>query len=283
VNYILLILSMLSIVLQNGLFNTVSKRKRKTKEDTFYYNSFLYVVCFLLFTFLAIGKSWSFYSVVLGLLFGIITMLSNFFKMEALSKGPMHITILVTTSSMIIPAISGPIFFHEKFSVGKIAAVIVLIGFIYISLKQDRQSGWNIRWIVSCVMAFLFQGVIGILQKIHQTSVYKEELFVFLATAFLVSCVFSRVMSGKSEKRTTFTGIDYSFALICGVCTFTMNFINLKLSGILPSQLFFPLVNGGSILLTSIVSVVIFKEKLNKRQVVGIGGGLLALILLCLL
>ena len=61
-----------------------------------------------------------------------------------------------------------------------------------------------------------------------------------------------------------------------------MNYINLKLSGLLPSQLFFPLVNGSAIVLSSLSSVFIFKERITKKQVVGLVGGLLSLIAICL-
>ena len=63
---------------------------------------------------------------------------------------------------------------------------------------------------------------------------------------------------------------------------FIMNYINLKLSGVLPSQLFFPLINGSSIVLSSIMSVIIFKEKLSKRQTIGLIGGIVSLIAICL-
>ena len=129
-NYILLSISMLSVVLQNGLFNTVSKNKLKNKFDTFRYNSWLYLICFVLFALLSLGSKFSLFSVLLGLIFGIITMLSNFCKITALGKGPMHITILVTTSSMIIPAMSGAIMFGERFSIGKALAILLLIFFI---------------------------------------------------------------------------------------------------------------------------------------------------------
>jgi multidrug transporter EmrE-like cation transporter len=62
-----------------------------------------------------------------------------------------------------------------------------------------------------------------------------------------------------------------------------MNFINLKLSGMLPSQLFFPLINGSAIVLSSLVSVLLFKEKLTRRQTIGLVGGIASLIAICLI
>lgn len=282
-NYILLSISMLSIVLQNGLFNSVSKRKLKNKFDTLRYNSWLYLICFILFVIFALGTKISLFSVLLGLAFGIVTMLSNFYKMSALAKGPMHITVLITTSSMIIPAMSGAIMFGEEFSLAKAIAILLLIFFIYISLKKDRDTELNKLWIVYCVLAFVFQGIIGIIQKIHQSSAHKDELMIFLAVAFLFSCVFCGIISKKGKTQFKFSTMEYIYAAVCGVCTFSMNYINLKLSGLIPSQIFFPLVNGGAIILTSAVSVVIFKEKMNKQQIIGLLGGIVSLILICLL
>lgn len=283
INYILLSVSMLSIVLQNGLFNSASKTMLKTKYDRLNYNAWLYLICFFMFAMLCIGKAITLYSVILGLSFGIATMLSNHFKITALGKGPLHITNLIAASSMIIPALSGAVMFGEKFSIGKAIAILLLILFIYISLKKDKNTGFDKSWVICCVLSFIFQGIIGVIQKIHQSSSHKNELFVFLAASFLFSFIFSRILSFGAKEKLKFTRKEYGFALVCGVCTFTMNYINLKLSGVIPSQIFFPLVNGSSIILTSLVSVFFFKEKLNKQQTIGLIGGIISLILICLI
>lgn len=284
-NYILLSASILSTVLQNSLSNTVSKSRLKGKYDTFRYNSFLYFISFILFSILALlsGTAVSVYSVLLGLLFGILTMFANFCKLTALSKGFMHITVLVTTSSMIIPTLSGAIFFHERFNFGKVVAMLLLIFFIYISLKKDSNSTISKGWTFNCILAFLFQGLIGIVQKIHQVSVHKDETVVFLAAAFLFSCLFSRVLSGGQNSGFSFTKTEYILAAVCGLCTFAMNYINLELTGLLPTQVLFPLLNGSSIILTSVISIVIFKEQTGLKQIIGIVGGLASLILICVL
>jgi hypothetical protein len=190
----------------------------------------------------------------LGLLFGVVTMLSYHFKLTALSKGPMHITVLITTASMIIPAMSGALFFNEELSVGKGLAVLALIFFIYVSLKKERGKRADGSWVLCCVLAFVFQGGIGVLQKVHQSSAHRDELLSFLAVSFLFSCLFSGALAKpRGSGLAFFTKREYLFAALCGLCTFCMNLINLRLSGVMPSQLFFPLVNGGSDILTSIM------------------------------
>lgn len=278
--FIQTVISISSMVLQNCLFNNICKKELTTNDHIYRFNMVMYAICIFLFGIAVLGGQVSFYTIALGLLFGVVTALSNFYKMRALSSGPMHITLLVTTSSMIIPTMSG-MFFGEQFSILKLIMVVILIGFIYLSFDKTDNKKTNKKWLLFCVLAFLFQGSIGVLQKIHQFSEYKGELNGFLLVAFTCSFIYSRIRTRKSYRELEFRKKHIVFAIICGVCTYVMNFLNLRLSGLLPSQLFFPLVNGSAIILSSLMSVLIFKEHLSKKQTVGLIGGITTLIVMC--
>lgn len=269
------------MVLQNCILNNVCKKDLQTSDHVYRFNILTYAVCILFFGLLALSGGISIFSVCMGLLFGVVTAFSNYYKMLSLSNGPMHITLLITTSSMIIPTMSG-VFFGESFSIPKLCVVFVLIFFIYLSLEKKEDSKTNKRWLLFCSLAFIFQGSIGVLQKIHQSSPHKEETGAFLFVAFLCSLIYSHVRAKKSFQELNFTKKHLVFALVCGICTFGMNFLNLRLSGLLPSQLFFPVVNGSAIVLSSLVSVLLFKERLTKKQIIGLCGGIVALIAICL-
>jgi len=277
----LIVTSITSMVVQNGLFNSICKKKLTTPKHVNLFNTAVYSICVLLFGVLLLQSSISAYTLLLGLVFGVVTALSNFYKMRALSAGPMHITLLVTTSSMIIPTLSG-VFFGEAFSLAKLGVVLVLIGFIYLSIRKHDDTKMSKKWLLFCVLAFLFQGTIGVLQKIHQASAHKAEVSGFLFVAFLCAIVVCFVRNSGTRQKVTLGKMTVFLGLICGLCTFAMNYINLKLSGLLPSQLFFPLVNGSSIVLSSLMSVVLFKERLSKSQTIGLVGGIASLIAICL-
>lgn len=275
------ILSVSAMVLQNCLFNSVCKKKLTTNDHVYRFNMIMYAVCICLFALGLIGGSISGFTIFLALIFGTVTALSNLYKMLALSSGPMHITLLITTSSMIIPTMSG-VFFGERFSAAKLVAVLVLIGFIYMSFEKSNDEKVNVKWILYNALAFLFQGSIGVLQKIHQSSAYKDELDGFLCVAFICSMLYSRIRARKSFSELGFNRWHVTIAAVCGLCAYTMNILNLKLSGLLPSQLFFPLVNGSAIVLSSLMSVFFFREKISKKQLVGLCGGIASLIAICL-
>lgn len=282
-NYILLLASIMSMVLNTSLVSRTSKKYLNGKTDIHRFNAITYIMCILLFGILSIGSSFSKYTLGIAILFGAVTLLSNFYRTLAFAHGPTHITILITTSSMIIPTLSGVVMGLEEFRPLKLVAIAVLIFFIYLSSKKDKNTQIGRHWILYCTLSFIFQGIIGVIQKLHQSSSHKDELFPFLFISFIISFVFAATLGYSNKADTKFTSKHYIFSVICGVCVFAMNYLNLKLSGILPSQLFFPIVNGSTIIFTSLVVVLLFKEKLTKRQSIGIAGGLLSLIAICII
>ena len=157
-SYILLTISMLSMVLHNGVSNNVSKKFLKGKSDTMSYNAWMYLSCIILFGLGTIGSGISLYSVVLGAVFGAITMIAGYFRARALSNGPMHITVLLITASLIIPALSGVFMFGEEFSIQKLIAIFVLIFFIYVSLQKSDNMEIKKRMVFVLDAVICFSG-----------------------------------------------------------------------------------------------------------------------------
>lgn len=278
---LILILPITASVLQNCLYNSVCKKELHTSEKINAFNFISHLICIITFGIVLLTQQLSFFTFALGLIFGVVTALSISFKMIALSIGPMHITLLITTSSMIIPTISG-VFFGEKFSIFKLICVFILILFIYLCLEKVGNTKANVKWLIYCGITFVLSGLIGVLQKIHQASVYKSESGGFLFSAFLCSVFLSLICAKKELKSTIQNKRLIIIGIICGLCTFTMHYINLKMSGIIPSQIFFPIVNSVPMVLSMILSVILFKESLSLKQVAGLIGGVLTLIAICL-
>jgi drug/metabolite transporter (DMT)-like permease len=287
-NIFLLVVSIFSGVSINGLHNSFGKTGRtKSRADINYYNTVSFLACVVIFTVAAVivGKI-SVFTVLMGLLFGILTVLTTFCKLSAFSKGPMHVTNLIITTSMLIPTLSGPILFpdSEKFSIPKLIFAAILIFFIYLLAKNDGgETSVKKGWIPMMAVAFVCCGFVGVMQKIHQSSEHKGELFAFLAVAFAFSAVVAAFVSRGNTCREYFKKSTYGAALLCGVCTFAMHFINLKLSGEIPTQIFFPAYNGSVVIGTTLVAVLIFKEKLTARHLVGMIGAFLCLLAIALI
>ena len=226
----------------------------------------------------------------LGIIFGIITGLQQIFMLKALETGPWSYTSVITSFSTVIPALSGVIFFGEKIDAIQILGMILMGVCIFLSTDfSDNQKGKSVKWMIYCLITFLATGFIGVMQKIHQSTPYKDELGGFLITAFFVAAIYSlfgvhwNLEKGKKKEglKSVFTAFAVVIMMLCGICAAINNQLNLFLSGVMDSAIFFPVVNGGGLVLTVVSSVILFKEKLTRKQWVGILTGILSVVFLC--
>jgi drug/metabolite transporter (DMT)-like permease len=71
-------------------------------------------------------------------------------------------------------------------------------------------------------------------------------------------------------------------ATVLGGIMGTANLLNTYLAGVFSSVITFPVVNGGRILLTSVLVPFLFKEKTSRLQKTGIILGFIAILLIAL-
>ncbi len=288
--YILAVVSIFSGVLKSVLTNDAAKRVITDQKMLWRFNAIVCLAAFFIFLVSAIGKEVSVFTIALGFVFGVVTVLQSVFNMLALSRGPLHITTLIITASMIVPAMYDAIVNRQMLSVPKLIAIAVLFVFIVLSVGQKDETTAKRGWLFFCGAAFLMSAGIGILQKIHQGSPFKAETAPYLACAFFCSTLFALVMSfivkvpaDTEKKASRLSWLAVLVAAVCGVCMYVNHDFNLKLSGLLPSEIFFPLANGGVLFLNALAALVIFREKLTRQQVVGLIGGGITLVLLCII
>jgi drug/metabolite transporter (DMT)-like permease len=131
------------------------------------------------------------------------------------------------------------------------------------------------------------------MQKVHQSSEYRDELNAFLIIAFISSailCTIFAVLSRRREARSAdvksnenkkLFWILLGVMIVSGACVAVNNKFNLYLSGVMDSAVFFPIVNGGGLVLTTLAAMLLFKEKLSKKQWIGVVFGIASVVFLC--
>lgn len=273
----------------------IKKRINDRYENNFFsyqlYNCIVSLSASVTLFFLCDNFKISLYTIVLALIFGFVTLLQQAANLIALENGPFSYTSVIISFSTLIPAISGRFFWNESIDmIQYLGILLMLICFIFSVdfRKNDRKA--NFRWLIYSFSAFLFTGLIGVMQKLHQSSVYKDELDAFLIVAFgfsfVCSCVLMALFRSKrklfsSDKKSILTLMPLVLMLLSGIFAALNNKLNLYLSGVIDSAVFFPIVNGGGLILTSVAAVIIFKERLTIRQWFGLGIGIVSVILLC--
>ena len=238
----------------------------------------------------------SLFTVLLGVSFGAVTALQGIMVILAWGSGPMSYTSVIVSFSTLLSALSGVMFFGESIGWAQIVGILLmLVSFVLAVERKGDEKGTNLKWLILSIIAFTATGAIGIMQKVHQSSSHKGELNGFLVIAFCVSAVFSLIFAflfkmreDKKESEGKKAAADkkrilmmLALMFIGGVCVACNNKFNLYLSGVMDSAVFFPIVNGGGLVLTTLAAVLLFKERLTKKQWIGICIGILSVVFLC--
>ena len=217
---------------------------------------------------------------LLSLAYASFLILAQWNYTYALKNGNIGICAIVYSLGFIIPTILGFIFWGENPMPLKLLGIALVIPAIIISGNKSDNTANNNKYFFPLILAMTASGGLGVLQKIHQSTEFKDELTGFVLIAFLIAgtvsiLVQTLIKSPKSE----IPKKHFLFAILVGLCFSIANLLNTKLTGLLDSSVFFPILNVGSILASVLAGFVIFKEKLNLKTciilVLGFGSILL--------
>lgn len=196
----------------------------------------------------------------------------------------MSYTILISTCGMIIPTLYGTLVYKEAASLFQIIGFILMpIGF-YFGANPKKSEKIKAKWAKYVFICFFSNGMQGILQKAIIRSEHPEESGMFLLSAFFISAVILFVLyllrREKADVRKGFIR-KYSLSAIVGIADAFQHKVNTALCAVLPSIICFPVMNGGSIAGATIVSVLAFHERMDKKQILGFILCVGSIILMC--
>ena len=297
INYILLALSTI-MATGKALFCKVVGMGTRTKKETMVLNFESFFVAFICSVFFVINKlnflfeiSW--YSLILAVVFGASVALTQVTQSKAMGNGPSSIVTLIYSCGFVLPIICGLFFWQETVSIWQWIGVVVLILSLILVIGKKEEAKSGKVWIIFAFIAMFGSGLNAILQKTHQYSAFAEELPFFLVYALFFSTVFTGisalfVKSDEPNEKEKITGKRFFLWKVLppiglGVCVGVLNFLNLTLAGKIPSVILFPVYNVGSMLLTSLISVILFKDKITRNQTIGFFIGIFAILVIGLL
>lgn len=221
------------------------------------------------------------YSIAFGLSFALCT----YSMTVAVSIGPLSLTSLMISYSLMLPTLYGLIFFNESvspfFYVG-ILLLVISLALINMKGKKEEDGKIGFKWLVTAGLAFLTNGVCTIIMNVQQKNFsgqYKNE---FMIPALLLSAVIFSVMFAVKERRdaTKLLRSGTFPAAFGGTMHFVTNLSVLFLVGLLPASLTYPLISAGGIILTYLISVLIYREKLSRLQFAGFIMGVVSVVFL---
>ncbi|MGY8933755.1 MAG: EamA family transporter [Flavobacteriales bacterium] len=225
---------------------------------------------------------WFYYTLVLGALFIIV------FNLMAITtqRSGLSVVSVATKMSVVIPVLFGLLYYNENLGAIKLFGIgIALIAVYLTSNKSDQRTVINRKLIVLPILVFVGSGIIDTSIKfLEDAYVANNDVPLFSAIIFLAAAIIGfiiiiiQVMSGSFK---------FEFKnVIAGICLGVPNYFSIYFlvktlrSDILESSGIFAINNVSIVTLSTFAGIFLFKEKLIRKNWIGIGLAILSIILI---
>ena len=228
-------------------------------------------------------KGISLFTFLLALLYGVVLLCAQWFYTIALTNGKTAVCTTIYSFGFILPTLSGTIAWQESISVFGVIGILIVFPVLIISglgSKKSSSDNGSKKYIIPLIIALLCSGGLGIIQKIQQKSEFANQKSTFILIAFVfafITSILFFLLMKRGKKR--ITGKIFGFSAIMGVVFSVCNLLNTYLAGKLDSAIVFPALNIGAIVMSVILGLIIYREKLTKRDILIMLLGVSAIVL----
>ena len=226
--------------------------------------------------------------------FGFIATVSVYYY--AMQSGPLSYTTFFFSASMVVPVIIGLFAWNESLKLTQgVGIAMFMAAFYCISVLGGEKGGKvNMRWIILCFATWLLNGLIGVVAKQQQITMQGTEYVQMMMMSFVSATVFALVaaviffvMDAKKEKKAVGALVKADMSLMwegkipllgAALGSGMANVIITYLASRLPSGYLYPITLGSVVVLVSLFSILVLKEKPSKPGLIGILIGLVAIV-----
>lgn len=213
---------------------------------------------------------------LLGLIHGILYLVSFVSMQKNVAVNGVVLSATFMKLGLLVPMVVSVLFFRELPSGIQIVGFLLAVAAILlINLQKDRES---VRSPLGLVFLLLTGGMADAMSKIYEElgdPLLAEQFLVVTFAAAFVLCL--GLMLRKGQR---IGWRELGFGLLIGIPNFfSAQFLLLALQEV-PAVITYPTYSVTTILVITLVGVLAFRERLGKRQWLGLGIILAALTLL---
>ena len=220
---------------------------------------------------------------IYSVLFAVSYSVSVVTSMLALVVGPLSLTCLVTSFSLIVPTLYGIVALNEPVSTNLfIGLALLVVALVLINMEEKGEKKITMKWVFFVVLAFIGNGMCSTVQKMQQIELAGQYKSEFMIIALAISAIAMAVCALCTERKQMLPSLKRGFWMytVCGLANGIVNFLVVYLSTRMAASVMFPVISAGGIVLTFLISLFFYKEKLSKWQIIGSALGLVSVIFL---
>ena len=276
--YLLLITVIILISLQNVFQKQYNIKDERPNIFLFgAFSSISALIFFVLSSGFKLNFTWEFvpYSVA----FAITYATASIGIVYAMRYGSMAISTLVISYSLLIPTAYGVIFVGDDIGYIAYIGIAMLLISIFLLNTNNGEIKFSFKWIIWLVVTFSGNGLCSTIQKMQQITFsgnYKNEFMIIaLSISGVILLIASIIQRGKCNIKAC-----ASLSIPSGFANGIVNLFVMLLTGSIPNAILFPSISAGGIVLSFIIAIIVYKERLSKVQLAGYILGISSIILL---
>ena len=219
------------------------------------------------------------FSFLLATVSAVSGILMLYFSLKAFSVANLSVySVFSMLGGMILPFLLGVCFYDEKLSVLKVVCCVLIVLAVLLNIQKGENGK---KALVYYMAVFVLNGMAGVISKIHQSSGYQitdSTGFTFLIN--IISVVICAVwLLFKYKKIPIVKGKNLLYSSGYGVLNGVGNLFLLIALANLPASVQYPLVTGGVMVFSTIISIL-QKEKLTKKDYIATAVSFVASVLI---
>ncbi|MDQ7916406.1 EamA/RhaT family transporter [Mesonia sp. MT50] len=229
------------------------------------------------------SASWFWGALVLGVLFiTVFNLMALTTKINGLSA-----VSVASKMSLSIPIVFVIFYYNESASALKIIAIVLALIAVYLASVKDKK-GISLQKgsIIFPVLVFFGSGIIETgIKFLEQNYVAKDDVALFSMTLFVFASIIGIVVSLYLllVKKIKFTYKELLGGIALGIPNYySVYFFIQALRGDLDSATVFLINNVAIVMLSTLLGIVLFKEKILRKNWIGIALAVVSLILVAL-
>ena len=225
---------------------------------------------------------------ITGFWSGVFMAVAIYTFFVAMRQGGLAVGWTCVNFSVVVPLAASVLFWHEVPSLRQVVGLALLVPCILLFANLHLQvTGDRRRWALLIVVSSLLSGASSVMAKIANelpqhlppgAATPGQTILSYLAFAYATAALI--LFLSMRRKHIRVRSFDAVFGLAMGMLGLVATWTLIRSLDFLPGIVVFPVKSAGGLVLTAIAAVVVWQERLTKRQTCGIAIGALSTVLI---
>lgn len=275
----------LSVAAASGNSVFLHKAHLLKKDDVFLF-SLIGSIVWSLMLFIINGFSISITptAVFWGVLYGITQAAFLYFKTAAMNSGPVSIVTLIGNCSLLVSVLFCFLVWQEPIFLSDVVGIAILMIAVILCTYKKQEAVFEKRRIGNVILFFILASGVGIVLKAfskYGEGAKSSDMIMISGVTMILCYTILCALTGSFKRKNKERKKGFClYALGSGALSCSYNSLNAVLSGALPGAVFFPVFNGGVILLSAVLSAVFCREKITLKTTVGLVTGIIGIVII---